>query len=137
MKKNILVFIYLIIALLCAILIPVTNPPLRNYIPIIWGIYGFGFHAVLFNVITIQLDRKLRRDYKNVLDDLKIKTENAFGIPRINVFVMLYNKSLKESVDGKTRAQLKFLKLNFILVSIAFVLFAVFGILTVVMTWKK
>ena len=59
------------------------------------------------------------------------------GIPKVNLIGILKSKFLFEAVDQQTKDQIKFLRLNLILMITAFFLFGVFGIMTVVMTWKK
>ena len=137
MKRKLQVAFFILIALICVILILYTQPPFRNQVPIIWAFYGFVFHMVIYAVVQRKLYHTLIQDYKNLLDACGIRYFILFGRPKIDLFRILKSKLLFESVDQTTKGYIKTMKLNLIFALIGFSLIAVFGILTVVMTWKN
>lgn len=137
MKRKFQILIFIIVALICGVLILVTKPPFRNYVPIAWALYGFGLHGFFYVITQMNLNRKLTSDYKHFLDNFGIRNYVVMGIPKVDLFGVLKSKFLFEAVDQKTKDQIKFLKLNLTIAFIAFAPTAIFAILTVVMTWKK
>ena len=55
----------------------------------------------------------------------------------LNIIMRIYYQNKPDPIGEKANELSNYFKLNLILTLIAFILFAVFGIMTVVMTWKK
>jgi hypothetical protein len=137
-RKN-QVILFVAIAIGCSITILIAKPPLRNYVPIVWGIYGFALHSVLWVITWMKLNKKLMSDYKPLLKEDRIShfmMKHSFTkkeYPRVNTLQLYSNKTLMGKVDETTRKQILFYKTNFQLAFIAFLLFGAFGLLTVML----
>ena len=123
------------IALLCLLLILLLPAPSRNYIPVVWVIYGFVAHAISISVLQTELNKSLTRNYRVLLNAENITILEILGRVKINFFKISRIKNLEEKMDAATINKIKNYKSGFVFTIISFLLFGFFGILTVVLTW--
>jgi len=132
--------IFIFVAFTCIIAILKLQPPLRNYVPILWVLYGFVLNGSLYIFYFLKINKRLTGEYSELLKQLHIGTYYYHGNNSkkvISTFTLMRNKFLKDSVDDEIRNWLQKLKLNFIFTIVGFVLFGLFGILTVMVSTGK
>jgi len=112
------------------------SPPTRNYIPIVWGLLGFGLHGFWFWNTWVNLSKKLIVEHKAELKDLKINFYDNQFKQTVDMFALFQDRERIENISEDIKTRLSFYRTYFRLTLIAFLMFAVLGILTVMMTWK-
>ena len=119
----------------CFVLIFSLEAPTRNYIPVIWGTLGFGLYGFLLFRTWMSLNKKLINEHKADLIRLNIKVyDNQFS-KTIDGFAFLRNRKQIAEISGDIKLMLSYYWTFFRLTMLAFIMFAILGILTVVMTW--
>ena len=121
---------------ICVILTLTLSPPTRNYIPVVWGLLGFGLHCFWFWVTWMDLSKKLIVEHKAELKDLKINFYDNQFKQTVDMFALFQDRERIENISEDIKTRLSFYRTYFRLTLIAFPMFAVLGILTVMMTWK-
>ena len=142
MKRKNQILIFILVAFISVIAILKLQPPLRNYIPIFWAFYGFVLNGALYVFYFFKINKRLTDDYPELLKQLHIGTYYVYvrinrRIKVIDTLILLGNKSLRNSVDEETRNRIRNMKLNYTLAIVAFVLFALLGLLTVFMAARS
>ena len=127
---------FLTLLVVCVLLTLTLSPPTRNYIPVVWGLLGFGLHGFWFLTTWMNLSRKLIVEYKAELKDLKISFHDNQFKQTVDMFALFQDREKIENLSEDIKTKLSFYRTYFRLTLIAFPMFAVLGILTVVMTWK-
>lgn len=127
---------FLIFLISCALLILILDAPIRNYIPIIWGILGFGLYGYLFWKTWLDLSRKLITENKSELKEMKISFYDNQYKKAVDMFALFQEKQKIESISEDIKTRLSYYITFFRLTLIAFLMFVSLGILTIVMTWN-
>lgn len=112
------------------------NSTVRNYIPLVWGELGFGLYGFMFWKTWINISRKLINEYKTDLNELKINYHDNQFKKTVDMFALFQERKKVELISSDLKLELSFFRKYFWLTLIAFLMFAVLGILTIVMTWK-
>ncbi len=124
------------ILIVCVFLIFVLEPPYRNFIPIVWGIIGFVLYSILLLMTWISLSKTLINGHKDDLLKLKIRFYDSRLNTSVDMVSLLKNRSKIVEISKVIKAKLSSFQTYLRLSMIAFIMFAVLGILTVVMTWN-
>jgi|GEM_PF-2155954 len=127
---------FLTLLVVCVLLTLTLNPPTRNYIPVVWGLLGFGLHGFWFWNTWINLSKKLITEHKSELRDLKVSFNDNQFKQTVDMFALFQDRKKIENISDDIKTRLSYYRTYFRLTLIAFPMFAVLGILTVVMTWK-
>jgi hypothetical protein len=126
---------FLTLLVVCVLLTLTLNPPTRNYIPVVWGLLGFGLHGFWFWNTWMKLSKKLISEHKSELRDIKVSfSVNQFK-QTVDMFALFQDRKKIENISDDIKIKLSYYRTYFRLTLIAFLMFAVLGILTVVMTW--
>ncbi|MEM6265335.1 MAG: hypothetical protein AAGI38_22730 [Bacteroidota bacterium] len=126
--------LFWILAIGCLLLILLLNVPLRNYVPVIWGLLGVGFHSLLFMKTWMGLSRQLIEGYKGNLKELNIRYQDDQFRKTVDMFALFQEKQTLEKLSRDIGVQLSFFRTYFQLTLIAFSINIVLGILTVLLT---
>lgn len=127
---------FLTLLVVCVLLTLTLNPPTRNYIPVVWGLLGFGLHGFWFWNTWMNLSKKLITEHKSELRDLKVSFHDNQFKQTVDMFALFQDRKKIENISDDIKTRLSYYRTYFRLTLIAFPMFAVLGILTVVMTWK-
>lgn len=82
------------------------------------------------------MSKKLIVDHKTYLDKMKINYHDSKFKTTVDMFALFKNQQKIEELSDNIKSQLSFYQTYFRLTLIAFLMFAVLGILTVIMTWN-
>lgn len=127
---------FLTLLVVCVLLTLTLSPPTRNYIPVIWGLLGFGLHSFWFWTTWMNLSKKLIVEHKSDLKKLKISFYDNQFKQTVDMFALFQDRKNIENISDDIKTRLSFYRTYFRLTLIAFPMFSVLGILTVVMIWK-
>jgi hypothetical protein len=127
---------FLTLLVVCVLLTLTLNPPTRNYIPVVWGLLGFGLHGFWFWNTWMNLSKKLITEHRSELRDLKVSFNDNQFKQTVDMFALFQDRKRIENISDDIKTRLSYYQTYFRLTLIAFPMFAVLGILTVVMTWK-
>ena len=127
---------FTVLLLGCIVLTLRLDPPIRNYIPIVWGLMGFGLHWVLFIKTWLGLSRILIDENKTELAGLNIGYHDNGFKKTVDIVALLQDRKKIEAISTDIKIRLSYYRTFFRLAIIAFPMFAVLAIITVVMTWN-
>lgn len=133
-KQHNLFFLILLVG--CVLLTLTLSSPTRNYIPVVWGLLGFGLHGFWFWSTWKDLSKKLINEHSSDLKELKISYHDNQFKKTVDMFALFHDRQKIESLSDDLKARLSFYRTYFRLTVIAFPMLAVLGILTVMMTWN-
>lgn len=120
----------------CVILILTLNPAARNYIPVVWGLLGFGLYGFLYWNSWMRLSKLLLNQHKSELQALKISYHDNQFKQTVDMMALLQDRKKIETISDELKTKLSFCRTYFKLTLIAFLMVIVLGILTVTMTWQ-
>ena len=127
---------FLTLLVVCVLLTLTLSPPIRNYIPVVWGLLGFGLHGFWFWNTWMNLSKKLINEHKSDLKELKISFHDNQFKQTVDMFALFQDRKKIENLSDDLKTRLSFYRTYFRLTLIAFPMFVALGILTVIMTWK-
>lgn len=133
-KQHNTYFFFLLIG--CIVLTLTLKPPARNYIPVVWGILGYGLHAILLWQTWMALSRVLIDEHKAELKALKVTYYEYRFSKAVEPFSLMKVRHELESIAPDIGPRISYARTYFRLTLIAFPTFALLSLLTVVMTWK-
>ena len=120
----------------CTILTLTLDAPTRNYVPVIWGILGFGLHGFWTWSSWINLSKQLIVQHHDKLDELRISyIDNRFKTT-VDMFALFQERKKIEDISTDIKLRLSFFRTYFRLTAIAFPMVALLGLTTVIMTWE-
>jgi hypothetical protein len=126
---------FIIFLIGCIGLILTLDAPTRNYIPVVWGILGFGLHGFWTWKTWIDLSKLLIVEHQDKLDELNISfIDNRFKTT-VDIFALLKDLKKIEKISADIKTRLSFFRTYIRLTAIAFPMFAILGLMTVIMTW--
>src|SRR5690606_12117496 len=124
----------LVILLTSLILILILNKPMRDYIPVIFAIIGFGRFAYLTWKKYHELSDNLILNYKKLLTENGIDFGSNAGINRVNFFDLISER--KKLSQSEKKIENKLTELNSLknLTLISFFGFGFLGVISVILT---
>ena len=131
-KQHNLFFLTLLVG--CVLLTLTLNPPIRNYTPVVWGLLGFGLHGFWLLNTYIKLSEKLINEHKSDLNELKIGFHDNQFKKTVDMLALFHDRQKIETLSDDIKTRLSYCRTYFRLTLIAFPMFAVLGVLTVMMT---
>jgi len=124
--------LFLILLLVCLIAIFVFPEPIRNFIPVIWGFIGFGFHALLFTLSCLMFNSILFDKHMDFIHEKKIDYyEHPFIGKSIHIIDIFFRRKELESISKEIKVKLSHCLTLLRLTLIAFFITAIFGFLIV------
>ena len=127
---------FLTLLLGCLVLTLTLDAPTRNYVPVIWTVLGFGLHGFWTWSTWIELSKRLIIQHQNKLDELRISyIDNRFKTT-VNMFSLLQKRKRIENISSDIKMRLSFFRTYLRLTIIAFLVTAILGLTTVMMTWN-
>ena len=124
--------LFLILLLVCLIAIFVFPEPIRNFIPVIWGFIGFGFHALLFTLSCLMFNSILFDKHIDFIQEKKIDYyKHPFIGKSIHIIDIFFRRKELESISEEIKVKLLHCLTLFRLTLIAFFITAIFGFLIV------
>jgi len=124
----------LVILLTSLILILILDKPMRDYIPVIFAIIGFGRFAYLTWKKYHELSDNLILNYKKLLTENGIDFGSNAGINRVNFFDLISER--KKLSQSEKKIENKLTELNSLknLTLISFFGFGFLGVISVILT---
>jgi len=126
---------FLILFIGCIISILIFEPPMRNYVPVVWGLIGFGLHGFLFWKTWIDLSSLLIDQYQDRLDQNSVSYQVTQFKKTVNMMDLFFKRKALDSISADIKNRLSYYRTYFQLTLLAFLMFPVMGILMVVLTW--
>jgi len=124
------------ILMVCVVLIFVLKAPYRNFIPIVWGGIGFALYSILMLMTWINLSKILINEHKDELLKMRIRFYDSRLNMSVDMVSLFKNKRKIIGISDEIKIKLSYFQTFLRLSIIAFIMFAVLGVLTVVITWK-
>lgn len=92
----------------CVFLTFTLSPPTRNYIPIVWGLLGFGLHGFWFWATWMNLSKKLIVEHKPDLKELKISFHDNQFKQTVDMFALFQDWKEIEKISDDVKVRLSF-----------------------------
>ena len=117
---------YFLVLLSCVVTLAKGDPSLTNYVPVVWGLIGFGLTGLLYNISWLTLSKKLIDDHEGELKEKGIcYTNNGFK-KTVYMFDILGSKSEIGSISDEIKSRVSNFETYFILMTSAFALMIVY-----------
>lgn len=110
------------------------EPPTQNYIPVVWGLIGFGLYGFLFWKTWIELSRILINQHKDKLIEMRIAYHDNRFKKTVDMYDLLHDRNNIGQISSDVKSRLSYYTTFFRLTAIAFPVFVVLGILTAILT---
>lgn len=120
----------------CLVMTLTFEMPIRNYVPVVWAIFGFGLHGFWAFKAWVNLSKQLVFQHQDQLDQMKIRYISSQFKTTVDMFALLKQRKKIENISTDIKIRLSFFRTFFRLTVIAFLMFGILGLITVILTWK-